>query len=104
MLKRYQVLLSDWQEDYMKHLIKIYDLSISELIRAEICCSTICSVLKIYPEYKAEISIDDIFKFISETPDSKTEKDQLAKMLSKIYFEARKAAEFRLEKEKASIS
>ncbi len=37
MLKRYQVLLPDWLEDYVKLLADKYDLSFSEIIRTIIC-------------------------------------------------------------------
>jgi len=36
-LKRYQVLLSDWLEDYIKFLSDKYDVSTSELIRIQLC-------------------------------------------------------------------
>lgn len=44
MLKRYQVLLPDWMEEYIKYLVDKYDLSFSEVIRGEICIAILCTV------------------------------------------------------------
>lgn len=52
MLKRYQVLLPDWLEEHVKFLADKYDLSFSEIIRGEICFSTLSAVMHLFPEYK----------------------------------------------------
>jgi hypothetical protein len=93
-------MLPDWLEDYVKFLVDDYDLSFSEIIRAEICCSILASVSSIYPEYKSDFKIENIFKLIRENPENKNEREKLHRTISKIYFEARKAAEYRLNKER----
>ena len=88
-----------WLEDYIKHLVDMYDLSFSEILRAEICCSILYSVSGIYPDYKSEFKLEDVFKKIRENSKNGWEPEELHATLSKVLFEARKAAEFRLSKE-----
>lgn len=99
-LKRYQVLLPDWLEDYIKHLVDAFDLSFSEVIRAEICCTVLATVPALYPEYKPGFKHQDILDMIKKNFGIDLEREETHRLLSKIYFEARKAAEYRLEKEK----
>ena len=98
MLKRNQVLLSDWHEDYIKFLSKTYDISTSEAIRVQLCIAILAMVPLLFPEYKPNIRIDDILKVVKKWAKGEVENEDNHKTLSKIYFEARKAAEFRLSK------
>lgn len=100
MLKRYQVLLPDWLEDYIKHLVEKYDMSFSEVIRAEICYSILSGVASVYPDYKLGITIQEITKLSKNYNQDKMERDEMHRILSKIYFETRKAVEFRLAEDK----
>jgi len=100
MLKRYQVLLPDWLEEYTMHLADRYNLSFSEIIRIQICFSTLSAVSSFYPEYKPGTTIREISKFAKENIESNLGREELNKLISKLYFETRKAAEYRLKKEK----
>ncbi len=104
MLKRYQVLLPEWLEDYIKHLVDKYDMSFSEVIRAEICYSILCGVASVYPDYKLGITAQEISNLSKNYVQGKMERDEMHRILSKIYFETRKAVEFRLAKEKKKKS
>ena len=99
MLKRHQVLLSDWQEDYIKFLSKTYDVSTSEAIRVQLCVAILAVVPLLFPEYKSNFKIEDILKATKKWAKGEMENDDQHRTLSKIYFEARKAVEFRLSKE-----
>lgn len=101
MLKRYQVLLPDWLEDNVKLFVEKYDLSFSEVIRAEVCSAILATVPKQFPEYKPGITHDELAKLLKENAKGNMEREKIHRILSKIYFEARKAAEYRLEKEKS---
>jgi len=57
--KRYQVLIPDWLEDYIKLGIKRYGLNFSKLLRLEICLAVITTMNALYPEYKSRISVED---------------------------------------------
>jgi hypothetical protein len=91
--------LPDWLEDYLKHLVDRYDLNISEVIRLQICFAVMCMTEKLFPDYTLGITPDTL----SELPRARSEdldREHLMRTLSKIYFEARKAVEYRLDREK----
>lgn len=100
MLKRYQVLLPDWLEDYIKYLADKYDLSFSEVIRVEVCIAVISTISKLYPDYKLGITPEDILKLIKQDAQENMEREEEHRILSKIYFETRKAIEHRFYVEK----
>jgi hypothetical protein len=100
MLKRYQVLLPDWLEDYVKLLVDKYDLSFSEVIRALMCNWILASVPNIYPELKLGITPKDIVEMVKAEAHDNMKREDMHRMLSKIYFESRKAAEYRIAQEK----
>ncbi len=100
MLKRHQVLLSDWHQDYIKFISKRYDISTSEAIRVQMCIAILAVVPLLFPEYKSNLRIDDILKMAKKWAKGEVEMEDQHKILSKIYFEARKAVEFRLSKTK----
>ena len=64
MLKRYQVMLPDWLEEHVEKLVEKYDLSFSEVIRAQLCCWILTVVSHLYPEHKAGLKLDEIFEMI----------------------------------------
>jgi hypothetical protein len=100
MLKRYQVLLPDWLEEYIKKLADKHDLSFSEVIRVEICLAIIGTISKLYPEYKFGLTHEEILDWIKKNVQKHMERDEEHRMLSKIYFETRKAIEYRYNQEK----
>jgi hypothetical protein len=99
-VKRYQVLLPDWLEENIKYYVEKYGLSFSEGLRAEIYYAILTSVPKQFPEYKPGISSDELHGMIQKTSDKELTKEQINRLLSRVYFEARKAVEYRLSKEK----
>ncbi len=99
-MKRYQVLLPDWLEDDIKHFVKKYKISFSEAIRAEICASILATVPKQFPEYKPGLTHEDMIAMIKKMANEKRTREEIRRLLSKVYFEARKAAEYRFAKEK----
>ena len=100
MLKRYQVLLPDWLGEYIKQLVDKYDLSFSEVIRVEICMAILSAVAEIFPEYKLGITPKEILTQIRKQAEKEMEREDAYRILSKIYFETRKAIEYRANKEK----
>ena len=97
MLKRYQVLLASWQADYLKYIAEKYDISFSEAVRAAISLALVCTIPKVYPEYKSSKSEEkpqDISKKIVKGADQ----IEIHRMLSTLYYEARKASEYSLSK------
>ncbi|MFB0564215.1 MAG: hypothetical protein ACETWK_00880 [Candidatus Aminicenantaceae bacterium] len=100
MFKRYQVLLSDWLGDYVKFLCEKYDISISEAIRVQLCISILAVIHVLYPEYKPGFTIKEIKELVKRIDKNEIKEEERHKILSKFYFEARKAFEFMLSKYK----
>jgi hypothetical protein len=98
--KRYQVLIPDWLEEYIKWGVKKFGLSFSELIRLEICHAVIFYISGRYPEYKPGFTMDEYLKGVERFEEGKLGAEDLDKIISTIYFEARKAIEYRFSKEK----
>jgi hypothetical protein len=99
MLKKYQVLLQEWLEEHVKYLADRYGLSFSEMIRGQICISTLTAVRHIYPEYKPDITVEEILEMFKEQDKSVLSKDEMHRALSNIYFETRKAIEYWKDKD-----
>lgn len=100
MLKRYQVLLPEWLEDYHKFLVDKYGLSFSEVLRISLCIEVLTMVPLLCPGYEPDLTAEEISKLIKRKLDENMDQDELHRYMSKIYFEARKAVEFRLAQEK----
>lgn len=103
MQKRLQVLIPDWLEEYIKWGVKKYKLSLSELIRLEICQAVISYISERYPEYKSGYSMKEFIKITRSFEKGEMNREALDKTISYIYFETRKAIEYRFSKEKDSI-
>ena len=100
MLKRYQVLLPDWLEDYLKWGVKLYGLSFSEIIRLEICFSVLEMIQELHPEYQPGLTMKDIISMAKSYHKTKLTKEDISKFASRVYFETRKAIEYRTSKAK----
>lgn len=99
--KRYQVLLSDWMEDYIHFVADKYDLNMSSTIRIFLCMGITRSVSMLYPEYKVDLDSKETLEFMRKFQHASfsPEEDGYG-LMSKILFEARKATEYRFAKEK----
>ncbi len=97
---RYQVLLDDWLADYIKFLTEKFDLSTSSVIRTNICVAILYTTQLLYPEFKHTISEKELRELATKEAKDELEEAELHRILSKVIFEARKAVEFRLAKEK----
>lgn len=100
MLKRYQVLLPDWLEDYLKWGVKQTGLSFSEIIRLEICFSVLSLIEELHPEYKPNITMKDVTEIAKSFNKSGFTKEDIDRFASRVYFETRKAIEHRSSKVK----
>jgi hypothetical protein len=94
MLKRCQVLLTDWLEEHMKLVAKRNDLSFSEMIRILLCEGLLHSAPTVYSKYKPKVNkrlLQNITRVGSNPKTSIVKKHQLT---SQLYFEARKVFEY----------
>lgn len=102
MLKRYQVLLNDWLADYIRHLSEKYDASFSEVIRLSLCMEFAYTITLRHPEYKTKLNHKKVLNEMNELLKTNKFEEENHKIISRTYFEARKAIEFALEKERKS--
>ncbi len=102
MLKREQILLTDWLSEWFHHCAKRYDLSYSELIRITLCLQVGQWVKKEYPKYKFNFSEREMTKEFKKLLKTSRFEEKLHQHFSNLYFEARKAVEFLMEQEKKS--
>jgi len=104
MLKRHQVLLEDWMTEYAKFVSKKYDISFSEAIRGMFSLAVIFSITTAYPRYDSRRKISHLKTLIKKAGLGKLSEVEIHSLLSKLYFEARKAAEFRISRKSGAIS
>lgn len=94
MLKKYPILLPDWLEEHVKFLALKYDLSFSEIIRGEICYTTLSAIMHLYPEYRSKLSPEKIMEIFTEHDYADTEETEIYRTMTDIYSETRKALEY----------
>ncbi|HOX54230.1 MAG: hypothetical protein PHI86_00560 [Candidatus Omnitrophica bacterium] len=103
MFSRQQILLQDWQVEYARFLSDSYDVSLSEAVRILNSIAMITVINGLYPtKYKPKITLKRIINHISQMQQGKMELEEFHKMISELYFEARKAVEFRFENKNES--
>lgn len=98
MSKKFQVVLPDWMEEYLEAVADRYDLTISELLRLELSLAFICFVNHFFPEYEGP-SFDDLgIPTAKDVPTlEQLDREKMHKVLSRFYFEARKAIEYHMK-------
>ena len=99
MLKRHQILLTDGLADHVKSISEKYDISISEAVRLLLCLQIPKMISIAYPKYKNETIDKQLVATIKKAAGNKVKREELYKLMSKIYFEARKSLEFWSAKE-----
>ncbi len=96
MLKRHQVLLEDWQIEYLKGVSDAYDFSLSETLRILYSLGLLVIGCALHPQYKTGLTNGEIKKMLRKIASKPLPQEELHSYVSKMYFEARKVAEHRL--------
>ncbi len=104
MLKRYQVLLTDWQGEYVKFAAEKYDLSFSEILRIMISFCAIEIAKYEHPGYKTKVRPGQFMEKCKKMVKDGIDESELHAYLSQMYFEARKAVEYRMEHDPGSAA
>lgn len=99
-MKSYQVLLPHWLEKHIKQSVTFLDISFSEVIRLQICISILTFQNIGFPEYKAGITLEYISDSIKKMLSTDFERDEILQLCSEVYFETRKALEYRDKEDK----
>jgi len=97
MLKRCQVLLTDWLSEYAKFISETYDMSFSEAVRVLMCLGAIQAVSELKPQVKPNLHLKKIVKSFKKRGNDKLRVEKFHRSLSFIYHETRKAIEIRLK-------
>jgi len=93
-LKRYQILLNDWQAEHYRLIAEKYDVSFSEMIRMALCMDIMSATKTVFPKYKWKVD-----KKLMKNAMKKRNivgvigAEKFHRMLSQVYFETRKATE-----------
>jgi hypothetical protein len=100
MLKRYQILLPEWQANHYKLVSRKYDVSFSEMVRMALCIDIIAATHANLPKYKIDIDENRLKKMMKKRElVGAVQIEEFHSFLSKLYFETRKAAECWVEQE-----
>ena len=96
MLKRYQVLLSDWTEDYIQFVAERYDISSSSVIRIHMALGIIFVRTILDPEYELQFGDKEFQESSKKAFKGELDEAKAHQLMSRILFEARKIVESRL--------
>lgn len=99
-MKSYQVLLPRWLERPVKKRVDQLEISFSEVLRVQVCLSVLAFQNVLYPEYKPGTKLEYFLNQIKEFVQGEHEKSEILDLYSDIYYETRKALEYREKKEK----
>jgi hypothetical protein len=95
--------MNDWLANHLKWAAGEYDFSFSEMVRLALCVQIIFIARMTHPQYKPDIKEKTFRKIVKRQAIAETiDSDEHHALISKIYFEARKAAEFLEKKAKES--
>jgi hypothetical protein len=93
MLKRCQVLLTEWQEEYIRVVAERYDQSFSEVLRIILSEGFLYIIPLIHTEFKAGITGKELAEMTKKAGSPDISIEERHRYISKVYFEARKAVE-----------
>ena len=96
MLKRCQILLTDWLIEYGNCIAEVYAVSFSEAVRVLMSVGAMAAITELDPKYKSSVSIKRMLEKMRNTPPGKLKEEIYHRQLSELYHEARKAIEFRM--------
>lgn len=96
MLKKIQVMLPMWLSDHIERMSEIQELSVSEFMRLQLCFAIIAYTSIAFPQYKPDLTLKKICNDSRKLSRGDNREGYL-RFLSKVYFEARKAVEFRVK-------
>jgi ubiquitin-protein ligase len=99
-MKSYQVLLPRWLERPVKKRVEQLNVSFSEVLRVQVCLAVLALQKVMHPNYKPAIELEDFLNKIKSFLDENHEKNEILELYSDIYYETRKALEYREKQEK----
>jgi hypothetical protein len=99
-MKSYQVLLPRWLERPIKKRVDRLEVSFSEVLRIQVCLTVLAFQKILFPEYEPGVKLEDFLNSIKDLIYNDHKKDEILDLYSDIYYETRKALEYREKEEK----
>lgn len=99
-MKSYQVLLPRWLERPVKKRVDQLNVSFSEVLRVQVCLAVLALQKVMHPDYKPDMELEDFLNKIKSFLDENHEKNEILELYSDIYYETRKALEYREKQER----
>jgi len=99
-MKSYQVLLPRWLERPIKKRVDQLEVSFSEVLRIQVCLAVLAFQTVLYPEYKPGIELESLLNELKKIIHGNHGKEEILDLYSDIYYETRKALEYREKQEK----
>ena len=97
MLRRKQVMISDWLDDFLHAASKRYKLSYSEIIRIATCHHMISVICERDPKFKMLTTTKQVAKNMKAYCKGTAGEVETRKMIADIYLEAKKILDIRLK-------
>ncbi len=94
MLKKRQILLTEWQEEYIQRSARRYDLSFSEIVRTLISEAMLSIHFSLEPQKKISITEKELTALKRKFLEPTLSTEERHRLLSRVYFEARRATEY----------
>ncbi|MDH4220961.1 MAG: hypothetical protein OEW23_19560, partial [Candidatus Aminicenantes bacterium] len=82
--KKYQVLLSNWMEDYLKFICERFDLNFSSVIRVYMCLGILFAISNTQLDYKIDLPKDELLKLSKKVSKDELLEEEIHQLLSKI--------------------
>ena len=101
-MKAYQVLLPHWLENHVKNRAELLDMSISETLRIQICVAVLSFHHVQFPEYETKMTVKCLSEILRMCLTKTIPRDEIHQLMSEIYYETRKALEYRYKNDKDS--
>ncbi|MBU1862234.1 MAG: hypothetical protein KKH94_01015 [Candidatus Omnitrophica bacterium] len=96
MVKRCQVLITDWQEEYIRYISKKHDYSFTETVRMLLSLGIMYIIPIISSKYKTAMPKKKLLAMIKNVTKDTITRAERDRFLSIVHFEAMKAVEYRL--------
>jgi hypothetical protein len=97
MLRRKQVMISDWLDDFVQYTAQKYDISYSEVLRLGTAYFLADVLSKADPKYKMKVTSKEISKVVYDGLEQCGDVEVTRKLIADIYHESKRILQARIE-------
>jgi len=102
MLRRKQVLVSDWLDDFVNYVSKRYDISYSEVIRVSVAYMLTGILAGADSKYEMTVTWEDLAQVLQKSWENEGDLENTRKVISDVYWDAKKILSDRMAKIKSN--